>query len=493
MIKSRKRKERPSLTTSEPHNPLLDLPLSSIGVATTHFDVIEKIILTFLVSDLTKTVLEYAKDNHLLHTVAIYRAVTKRENLFLTGGGGVGKTHTLKKIVEALREKKLRVFVTALTGLAATHLCGTTLHGFLGVGLAKDPIPELVCRAKRVKSRWKECDVLVIDEISMLDAVLLSVVDQLGRQLRDNPSVPFGGIQVVASGDFLQLPPVEGKYAFQNPLWNTVFGPKNTIYFKEVFRQKDAALYARLNRLRLAQHTDQDNRFWSAQVRQVPPEIESQLTRLFSTNADADVVNKRGLLEVCPNKAEWLVYEATSICHDISDTLACAFVANMQKSCLARPKVVVAVGARVMLVANLKEHNELVNGCTGVIVGVKRMRGPRGTSVLYPEVEFDVASGGVLRTVIQPFSWNYMKREKVVARYTQVPLLLCYSISVHKAQGMTLDKLAITCNKVFDDGQAYVAFSRMTNLENCYITSYDPKAFTVNPFVKAFYEALDIV
>ena len=140
-------------------------------------------------------------------------AVFAGHNVFLTGGAGVGKTHMLHQLIRDLRARGDKVCVTASTGIAATALSGTTIHAAMGMGLCDGPIDKLLKRARMrryLSRRWQSIDVLVIDEISMVDPVFFERCDALLQQFRACPK-PFGGLQVVVSGDFLQLPPVKSE------------------------------------------------------------------------------------------------------------------------------------------------------------------------------------------------------------------------------------------------------------------------------------------
>ena len=154
----------------------------------------------------------------------------------------------LREIIKVLREKYKRepdrVAVTASTGLAACNIGGVTLHSFGGIGLGKEPVPDLVKKIKRnmkAKNRWMRTKVLIIDEISMVDGDLFDKLEGIARIIRNNGR-PFGGIQLVITGDFFQLPPVPdsgrvSRFAFDGATWNTSI--EHTIGLNQVFRQKD--------------------------------------------------------------------------------------------------------------------------------------------------------------------------------------------------------------------------------------------------------------
>jgi ATP-dependent DNA helicase PIF1 len=173
---------------------------------------------------------------------------------------GTGKSVLLREIIAALRRKYARepdrVAVTASTGLAACNIGGVTLHSFAGIGLGKEPVEDLVKKIRRnakAKQRWLRTKVLIMDEVSMVDGDLFDKLEAIARTIRNNGR-PFGGIQLVITGDFFQLPPVpengrQAKFAFDAGTWTTSI--EHTIGLHHVFRQKDPVFANMLNEMRL--------------------------------------------------------------------------------------------------------------------------------------------------------------------------------------------------------------------------------------------------
>ena len=176
----------------------------------------------------------------------------QKKSVFFTGSAGTGKSVLLRETIKVLRQKYKRevdrVAVTASTGLAACNIGGVTLHSFAGIGLGKEAVPELVKKIKKsakAKQRWMRTKVLIIDEISMVDGDLFDKLEAIARAIRNNGR-PFGGIQLVITGDFFQLPPVPeygriSKFSFDAGTWNT--SVEHTIGLTQVFRQKDPGAY----------------------------------------------------------------------------------------------------------------------------------------------------------------------------------------------------------------------------------------------------------
>ena len=186
------------------------------------------------------------------------------KSIFFTGSAGTGKSVLMKSIITQLRSKHAkepdRVAVTASTGLAAVNIDGTTLHSFAGIGLGKEPATELIKKIRKTpkaRQRWIRTRVLIIDEVSMIDGDLFDKLEQVARVIRNNGS-PFGGIQLVVTGDFFQLPPVAekdrtAKFSFDATTWQTCI--EHTVLLTHVFRQKDATFAGMLNEMRLGRLT----------------------------------------------------------------------------------------------------------------------------------------------------------------------------------------------------------------------------------------------
>ena len=188
----------------------------------------------------------------------------KKKSVFFTGSAGTGKSVLLREIIEKLvvkhKREPDRVAVTASTGLAACNVGGVTLHSYAGIGLGKEDVPTLVKKIKRnakAKQRWMRTKVLIVDEISMVDGDLFDKLEAIARAVRNNGR-PFGGIQLVITGDFFQLPPVPdygkvAKFSFDASTWNTSI--EHTIGLTQVFRQKDPVFANMLNEMRLGRLT----------------------------------------------------------------------------------------------------------------------------------------------------------------------------------------------------------------------------------------------
>ena len=215
-------------------------------------------------------------------------------NVFLTGEPGSGKTHTVNLYIEYLREHGVNVAVTASTGIAATHLNGVTIHSWCGIGIKKELTERdlfTLCNNDRLVGKVRRTAVLIIDEISMIDAELLSCIDQSIRTLCEDGR-PFGGLQVVFVGDFFQLPPVrqdnkDVQFAFESPSWGSV--NPTICYLSEQYRQDDEHFTSILKSIRNGIELSQI--YQTLVARKVTVDIEKTITRLYSHNVDVNSIN----------------------------------------------------------------------------------------------------------------------------------------------------------------------------------------------------------
>lgn len=389
------------------------------------------------------------------------------ESVLLTGPAGAGKTFVLNQFIRLAKSEGKRVSVTATTGLAATHLGGTTIHAWAGIGVL-DELPSGFAEhvAKGRREIIEKTDVLIIDEISMLHDYRLDMVDEVCRLVRKRPDEPFGGIQVILSGDFFQLPPINrgdsraGGFVVGSQAWQEL--DPTICYLSEQHRQDDETLLTILDALRAG-----DLRRWHVEKLlervEARPSDDGSLAELHTINIDVDKINN--------HKLEGL--EGDEIIFSQTTTGSASYVENLQRSVLAPSELHLKEGALVMAVKNSPDH-KYVNGSIGTVVGFDP-----GTN--YPEVEF-----GRRTITMQPDTWELRDGDKKRAGITQIPLRLAWAITVHKSQGMTLDAARIDLRKAFVEGMGYVALSRVKNLDNLYLHGINRMALKVSP------EALEI-
>ena len=384
------------------------------------------------------------------------------ESALLTGPAGTGKTYVLNQFIKLAKYDGKHVSVTATTGLAATHLGGTTIHAWAGIGV-NDSLPNGFAEhiAKGRREIIEKTDVLIIDEISMLHDYRLDMVDEACRLVR-RKDTPFGGIQVIMSGDFYQLPPVnrhdsrEGGFVVNSTAWREL--DPVILYLSDQFRQSEGD--SLLDILTSMRGNDLRRRHAEALLARAdiePPE-GAILTELHTTNVNVDKINERRLAEL---DGDELTYEQ-------STTGSANYVENLQRSVLAPAALVLKQGALVMAVKN-DASRRYANGSIGTVVNFEP-----GTE--YPVVDF--INGKTV--TMQPDTWELRDGDKKRASISQVPLRLAWAITVHKSQGMTLDAARIDLRKAFVPGMGYVALSRVKNLDNLYLAGINRMALQVS-------------
>ena len=382
------------------------------------------------------------------------------ENVFITGQAGSGKTFLLNKFINEARKKGKTVAVTATTGLAATHLNGTTIHSWSGMGVANSISGNFYSKIRKPRrENICETDILIIDEISMLHDYRLDMVNAILKKIRKNNS-PFGGIQLVMSGDFFQLPPVnryddefKGGFVTESVAWRQA-GLK-ICYLNEQHRQADEELSAILTAMRT-------NNLKRDQVQTLLNRIDAEapsneiVTKLYTTNRDVDIINKKELAKI-KGKSYFYSQETEGTKH---------YVEVLRRAILAAPILELKRGAHVMSIKNSPD-GKYVNGSLGEVVDFKYGD---------PVVKFN--NGNTVR--IKTSEWNLADGEIVLASIEQIPLKLAWAITVHKSQGMTLDGAEIDLSRAFVEGMGYVALSRVKNLHSLYLKGLNKMAITVS-------------
>jgi ATP-dependent DNA helicase PIF1 len=430
-------------------------------------------------------------------------------NVFMTGGGGVGKSFVIKTAVERAQQNGKTVAITASTGVAADMIGGTTLHALLGLGLAKDPVDKLVAcafKSSKLQRRWRGIHLLVVDEVSMLDPDFFTAVDRVARALRRQPTIPFGGIQLLLSGDFFQLPPVMPRqrsaslptFCFETEAWRDA--ALTVVQLTHIFRQHDDASFAALlNRARRGDYTHDDVDVLVQRVRAPLSEFAGiEPTRLYARRANVDEINEQSLraidcedVHVYRSTVHWEVEKGVmnpNARQQMVRQLSQAAAALESSMSMVKQELTLKVGAQVMLVCNLNVSAGLVNGSRGVVVRFALPpAAPPSATTLMPVVQF--AKGQ--EVVVDRYCWEVQVEDAGTLYYRQVPLQLAWAVTIHKAQGLSLDCVELQLdNSVFEYGQAYVALSRVRSLAGLTLTAFAPRVLMAHPTVKAFYATL---
>ena len=385
-------------------------------------------------------------------------------NVFLTGSAGAGKTYVLNQYIQYLKEHKVGVAVTASTGIAATHMNGQTIHSWSGIGIREDISYSYLNSLKHRKyfrDKMEKVKVLVIDEVSMLHRNQLDLVNKVLKYFKEN-DFPFGGIQVIFSGDFYQLPPIgdefessRQKFAFMSDAW--VEAEPVICYLTEQHRQSNNALNDILNEIRNGEVTQRSLDLLESRLEFHPDEGEME-TKLFTHNADVDRINQMFLSQIGGSartfKASFKGSEA--------------LIETLKRSVLALENLEVKVGAQVMFVRNNYEAG-YVNGTLGRISGFTEKGFP-----LVKTMDNDLIEAALETWAIED------ETGKALASFTQVPLRLAWAITIHKSQGMTLDSAMIDLSKAFEKGQGYVALSRLRDLSGLTLRGLNQTALEVD-------------
>lgn len=393
------------------------------------------------------------------------------ENVFLTGAPGSGKTYLLNKYINYLRKNDIPVAITASTGIASTHMNGRTIHSWSGIGIKEQLTDKLLRGIKSrnyIKKRIRKPQVLIIDEISMLHSYQFDMIDRICREVRGNAR-PFGGLQVVCSGDLFQLPPVQsrdgvgGRLAVESRSWSNM--SIKTCYLDEQFRHKDNDLITVLKDIRDNSVTNKTAEILKSREN---PEMNSDLvpTRLYTHNNAVNAVNNRELMKIHSPKHE---FEMETKGND-------SLVRSLKNSCLSPENLVLKEGAKVMFTKNDFDRG-YVNGTMGEVVDFDEDG--------YPVVK--LRDGG--EVVAFPDTWRIEDEHgKAQAKVTQVPLRLAWAITIHKSQGMTLDSAEIDLSRSFEEGMGYVALSRVRSLQHLHLRGFNDTALQVSDKALTFDE-----
>jgi len=412
-------------------------------------------------------------------------------NVFFTGPAGVGKSFLLRYVIQELRSRHgKRVAVTAPTGIAASHVDGVTLHSFAGIGLGKGSTEKLVQRVLGSSSalqRWRTTDVLVVDEVSMLDSVLLDSLETIARAARRSARA-FGGLQLLFCGDFFQLPPVSlgqfgSKFGFASRTWSAC--DVRTISLQTVVRQAgDPAFVTLLNQVRVGVCSAQTSATLAAchVLAKAVPRDGIIPTKLYCCNRSVDEENAAHLARL--SGEEHCLQAIDAFKGEYSREVLKRLLDGVEKKAVGSLRL--KVDAQVMLTKNMPQHR-LVNGSRGVVCGFMEQNVRDGYGVaprVYkcPLVRFD--TGAVL--TITPATFFQYSQGAVVR--TQFPLRLAWALTVHKSQGMTLSRAELELADAFDYGQVYVALSRVTSLAGLWLRggAITQRVVRAHPSVVAF-------
>jgi ATP-dependent DNA helicase PIF1 len=416
-----------------------------------------------------------------------FDAMKNGENVFITGPGGSGKSHVINYFVNYfknnLETKDEKIHVTSSTGLSSLLINGITINQYAGIGIfdkENDYYIKRINRNKAIKERWLKTKTLIIDEISMISADFFEKLDFLAQKIIKN-KMPFGGIQIILSGDFLQLPPVKStNFCFESFSWDVTI--KKTFYFNEIIRQKELSFQNVLNKIRIGIVDDEvRNTIDTCYQRKLENKDGIIPTLLFSKKDMVKKYNEEKLNDLIHKNNEKHLYESKYVfSKKIKDESKTGYIEliNSQYSNID-DKILMTKYSQVMLNVNMPEEN-LANGSRGVIIGFSF------NEYKNPIVQF--LNGKILEIKLYDYKIEE-NNESVIKR--QIPLIHAWAITIHKAQGMSLEYIQTDIGQsIFEYGQAYVVLSRIRSLEGLSLINIDYSKIKAHPKIIEFYNNL---
>jgi ATP-dependent DNA helicase PIF1 len=406
-------------------------------------------------------------------------------NIFITGPGGVGKSFYINKLKE---EYKDEIALTSTTGVSSHNLKAMTIHSFTGIGIFKnsDKVDSIVSKLKKykmyetVKTRVRKFSIIVIDEVSMLGKAFLEIINDMLQLLRGNDRL-FGGLQVIFTGDFLQLPPINDDFCFTSNIWKKL--DLKTIYLTKMFRVNDELYSSILERARLGKTTKEDNQelckrlfAYKKYIKDIEENEEKDILNIQPTFLYSKKINveDKNMEELYKNPNELLIFKP--------------IYTDKHKSCKVdfdkiNDNLHLKIGAQVMLNVNLDIDLGLVNGSRGVITSYNADKGEIKAKMI----------DNVERT-FNRHEYVHEEDDKVMYKSNQYPFILAYALSIHKVQGCTLDCAVIDLgHSIFEENMAYVALSRVRNLNGLYLQNFQSYKIFASKQALEFYEKIEIV
>jgi ATP-dependent DNA helicase PIF1 len=459
-------------------------------------------------------------------------------NIFLTGAAGCGKTVTLKKLLSTFKERNITFQIVAPTGMAALPLGGKTIYSFLGwkPDTFHTPIEELMrCPSKTVREAVQKIQVLMIEEISMVENQTLERMNLVMQAILKDAR-PFGGKQIILTGDFHQLPPVkpfhsclrcgrflskppahickdcpagnaevvfydQDKWAFKAAAWKDL--KLKNIRLKQVHRQKGTRFQDILNKIRNGLLLSEDE--WQDLEREKDIPAGICPVRLMSLKRQVDELNQRQLRVITSPAKSWQAIDSYKrLGSNWSGSWDTPWETDQPLKSHSFPGTLqLKIGAKVVLLVNLDPDAKLMNGSQGEVIDFEKVEGvEKGPTESSPAIS---SEGGKFRSNFEPivrFANGQIKTISPVERQsrcgtnqrpylairTQIPLLLAWALSIHKSQGMTLDYIDVSSKNLFEPGQLYVGLSRGTSLEGVILSGNSRKQLSTDSEVLNFYE-----
>jgi len=408
----------------------------------------------------------------------VVNSIHKGENIFLTAPAGYGKSYVIQHIIKWSNKNNIHIGITAMTGAAALLLEGQTLHSFLGIGLGEGTPEDLFKRNlknKKLLLKLQRLNLLIIDEVSMMNAELLDKISLYLGLIRKNNN-PFGKVQMFLSGDMVQLPPIKGLYCFLSSEWKRA-NIQIVVLNKNMRQQDDTIFQSLLETVRWGKCT-------KVEMDILEPLKNTQFpngilpTRLYSRNIDVDRINQAELKTII-TQDKMIPIEFKVI-----------FPQDAKKAQLAKQlitsfgipeSITLCIGAQVVLTRNMDREIGLVNGSRGIVQSLEQNKiiVKFTNNITYP---------------IEYIEYNKMEKDVNITFFHYIPVKLAYALSIHRCQGMTLDAIEIDLGEsIFCNGQAYTALSRAKNLQSIRIIDVSSRSFKTSQEVIAFYKKDSII
>ena len=402
----------------------------------------------------------------------VLEVIKNKENAFITGGAGVGKSFLVSQIKDYFIESEINYSITAMTGSAAVLINGRTIHSFMGIGLAKGSPQDLIRKIKRNPMIYKtlvHLRALIIDEVSMLSDILFDKIAKIFSILHIS-NKPFGNLQVILVGDMSQLKPIEGDYCFKAEQWNDCHFEVNVLT-KNMRVQNDQLFKEILDRLRWGICKDDDlDILDELRITTFPDDIIP--TRLFSKNKDVDELNNLELGKLISESNPGIVYKVKYPNNPLKLKTSTNYVVSNK----INESLKLCVGAQVIVTRNIDQDLGIVNGTRGTII----------------KFDLDYILIKLLDQREYSLTFFHVKSDDLNdpnVDFKYIPLKLAWGISIHSSQGMTIDALEIDLgSSIFTEGQAYTGLSRARSLSSIKIKKLLKRSFKTNKDVIAFYE-----
>lgn len=420
------------------------------------------------------------------------------ENIFITGPGGCGKSYFIQKVYKDAIKSGKNIKVTSLTGCSAILLnCNaTTIHKWGCLGLGKGEEDQIYAKIVKMKKHgnYIDTDILIVDEISMLNEKLFEVLDYLCKRFRKNMETPFGGLQLICSGDFYQLPPVcidrtniaESNFCFKSKLWAETF--QNSYLFDQNFRQHEDPIYFNmLQEIREGKLSfDTVEQLIMCSNKKLDHNDKVQPTKIFPIRKTVESLNKDELMKLKDKKYIYnsqVYHNNTKITNIdvIKEKALKTEIEYVKKNSMFEDELVLCKGCQVMCISNIDQERNLVNGSQGIVLDFEY--NPEKNNY-YPLIKFDNIKEPIL---LDEHSWFIESNDHYTIH--QLPIILSWAITTHKSQGLSIEKALIDIgSSIFEYGQTYVALSRVKSLDGLYLTKVNVKKIRAHPEVVNFYK-----